>query len=256
MANMGDFAKAFESACSGICLVEDMEAMRAPEGFVGDGILGTAFLVRKETDGSALFATAKHVIEETPRDRLELRFSYVLTGGTPTYSKGVMDILDIKKHPTRDVCLVSATPAREKRLVRYFENGKKKESIKDVSADLLRHNTLLLGSEDQWQVGADILMIGYGEGKDFVFIDDILGPGSPKALVPIAKHGIISQIIPADQRPREVFLYDIETAPGFSGSPILSVGTENTSVLGIHTDGMETKDMGYAHAIRFVKDLL
>jgi hypothetical protein len=255
---MANLTKEFEDSCTSICFIEDREIREQGEGTVGAGIIGTGFLIRVNADGTALIATAKHVLQDCPPGRwglIDVCFSYILRSGVPTYAKGILEIIDILPHPTHDVSLIHARPVGM-RLLKYHRDGKLVEELRDLGARMSDHSPLPLGADADICAGASVMIIGFGEGTDFVFIDDILGEGSPKALVPLAKHGIISQVIPADARLTEVFLYDVETAQGFSGSPLIRCEAGTARAIGVHTDGMDTRDMGYAHAIRFVRDLI
>ncbi len=251
-----DYVELYKKYCSGICFIESRSFMDSKGGMAGDGILGTGFLIEKQSDISGLFVTAKHVIENTAIGDIEIRFNYAQGANGPICGMGIMNIEKIWRHSTHDVALIQACSCGE-RLVKYYDNHEKKECIKDVGADLSKHDVLPLDKEDNILVGEQVVIIGYPEGKNYVFIDDILGAGSAKNLVPVMKHGIIAQKIPADCRPTEVFLYDIETAPGFSGSPIIKKSKNNSiKVAGVHTNGSETKDIGYAHVVRYVRELL
>lgn len=255
---MHNYIKEFESICTSVCFIESRGVRDNNNGIVGEGIVGTGFLIRVNPDDTALIITAKHVVKDYSPDKysdLELGFSYVLRNGIPTYSRGVMEVVDIRPHSTHDVSLIIAKPVGP-RIIRQNQGGGVVEEIRNVGAQLKDHAPLLLGTDKDIKAGAIVMILGYGKGTDFVFLDDILGPGSPKSLVPLAKHGMISQVVPADAREAEVFIYDIQTADGFSGSPVILCGETPPRLIGVHTHGLSSEDVAYSHPVRFIEEIV
>lgn len=251
-----DFNKAFKACCSAVGHIEITDFRQ----FAGENIQGTVFLIHKFEDGKGLFGTAKHVVRQCnycggpPITSLEIRLAYVTNG---TVAMGVMEIEKIWDHVTHDIAIILAKPAGI-REVSYFEKETQTKKIarKNIGADLKKHDIIKFPTNDDLYVGEYILNIGYPEGSRYVFLDDILGLGSDKNIVPVLKHGIISQLIPADNRPTQLFIFDIETVGGMSGSPIIIERENNFFLAGVVTHGISEKDIGVAHVMRFLKELL
>ncbi len=254
-----NYVDVFKQCSSAIGFIENVD-IRVN---AGDGILGTAFLIKKIDDNKALFGTAAHVIQSCdncdapPVSSLEVRLTYSNTG---LASMGIMDVKKKWTHQTHDTAIILAHSAGVKP-VRHFNKEEKEWQIieKDISPILSHHDELQLLQNDDLDIGEELANISFPEGKEYVFIDEILGPGSDKNLVPILKHGVLSQVVPAPSianKPQQIFLFDIETVGGMSGSPIIVNRDNHYFVGGIVTHGRPTKDIGYAHYIKFLRRLL
>ena len=170
---------------------------------IGTAVRGTAFVVDAAT---GLLVTAKHVVEKCQASALRVRSVYTVAGD---YALGLVNSVSaIYEHPSMDLAIL--------RISR--QGTKRRQPALDLAFDA--------------EVGDRIAIVGYGQGTDLVFCDDILGTGSPKSITPICFQGDVAAIVPEDGRPVELVVYGASTFPGHSGGPVLSL--ESDSVVAIH----------------------
>jgi S1-C subfamily serine protease len=206
-------------------MIEDLGAPdRNPE--LGSNIIGTAFVA----DASGYMLTAKHVVRGVDKSHLQLMAPF---GRSGRYAMGFVRKGNVQKvypHPFADIAVlkVPQSSVRERPSVREHSG-----------ADVL--------------VGDDVLLMGYAEGTDLAFCDDILGEGSPKSLTPIAFGGSIAALIPDDERPVQLYCYDCTTFPGNSGAPLIS--SESGQFIGVHLRGY-VNHVGYAVPMRVCMEFL
>jgi len=172
-------------------------------GVIGASVRGSAFVVDAE---AGLLGTAKHVVKGVSAASLRIRSVYTVNG---EYALGLVNtVRNIYEHPTRDFALLHISAYGTKR---------RKASIEKKFSS---------------EVGDQIAVFGFASGTDFVWCDDILGPGSPKSLNPIVFHGRVAGLVPDDGRTVEVLVYDATTFGGNSGGPVVSV--ESSEVVAVH----------------------
>jgi len=180
-------------------MIEDRDARAA----IGASVRGSAFVV---DPGAGLLATAKHVVKGMTASSLRVRSVYTIRGD---YALGLVNtVLEIYEHPTKDFAVLRISP--------HGTKGRK------APLETLFSN----------EVGDSLAIFGFASGTDFVWCDDILGPGSPKSINPVVFHGHLAALVPDDGRRVEVLVYDATTFAGNSGGPVVSL--ETGEVVAVH----------------------
>jgi len=211
----------FRAVKSAIFYVEDRgDDTKSP---IGSLIVGTAFVVDSIR---GFLATAAHVVEGMRPSRLRLRTVYGLGG---SYALGTPHkVSAYYLHPDLDLAIIATSPS----------------ATKD-------RPTFQPGNAD---VGDAVAIVGYAFGTQLVWVDDILGRGSPKSITPVQSHGHIAARVPDDGiQPLQVYAYDSTTYPGQSGSPV--IGVDGHGLLAVHTHGFRGS-MGYGVAVDSLFGLL
>lgn len=170
---------------------------------LGSNIIGTAFVA----DARGYLFTAKHVVRGVQKSDLQLMAPFNRRGN---YAMGfIRKVQAIYPHPVADIAVLKTSPE----LVRDRPNGRD-----HGGGDVL--------------VGDDVLLMGYAQGTDLAFCDDVLGAGSPKSYTPIAFSGSVAALVPDDGRRVRLYAYDCTTFPGNSGAPLVSV--DDGTIVGMH----------------------
>lgn len=209
---MPDRKSVIADALPSVLMVENL-AHPARGNRVGVGICGTAFVA----DERGYCLTAGHVVRRLKPEKLELRANYSRDGG---YAMSPCRSVEaIYSHHELDFAVLAVPPT--------FTRGRTKVPV--AVADVA--------------LGDDVLLMGYAEGTQLVFADEILGAGSAKSYSPVALNGMISARIPDDGRPVELLVYDCTTFEGVSGSPVISIAA--AAIVGVHLRG-HMSHIGYA----------
>jgi hypothetical protein len=170
---------------------------------IGASVRGSAFVVDAD---AGLLGTAKHVVKGMAPASLRVRSVYTVNG---EYALGLVNtVREIFEHPTKDFAVLR------------------------VSAHGTKRRTVSLEKTFTSNVGDQVALFGFASGTDFVWCDEILGPGSPKSLNPVVFHGHVAALVPDDGRVVEVVVYDATTFGGNSGGPVVSV--ETGEVVAVH----------------------
>lgn len=198
----------------GVAMVEDHSAPDRDTA-VGRNIRGTAFAA----DARGYFLTAKHVVRGISPANLELRTNYSRNEEGGYAMAPCRSIQAIYPHPLLDLAII-AVPVT-------FSKGRVRLPLRAAVA----------------AIGEEIVLVGYAQGTDLVFCDDMLGVGSPKSFSPVAFNGMICARVPDDGRRVQLYAYDCTTFGGNSGGPVVS--TSDGAILGVHARGM-VGHIGYA----------
>lgn len=180
-------------------MVEDRDS----GAVIGASVRGSAFVVDAD---EGLLGTAKHVVKGIAAASLRVRSVYTVNG---EYALGLVNtVREIYEHPNKDFALLRVSPHGTRRRKAHLEKTFTSE------------------------VGDQLALFGFASGTDFVWCDDILGPGSPKSLSPVVFHGHVAALVPDDGRPVEIVVYDATTFGGNSGGPVVAV--DNGEVVAVH----------------------
>lgn len=173
-------------------MVEDKDS----GSVIGASVRASAFVV---DEGAGLLGTAKHAVTGCASASLRVRSVYTVNG---EYALGLVNTVHaIYEDPRRDFAVLRIHPHGTRRRAAPLEE--------------------LFSSA----VGDEVALFGFASGTDFVWCDDILGPGSPKSMNPVVFVGHVAALVPDDGRQVEVVVYDATTFEGNSGGPVVSVDT-------------------------------
>lgn len=196
---MGSTRKLVRAVRPVLFMIED----KGSGAVIGASVRGSAFVVDAK---KGLLGTAKHVVKGMAASSLRVRSVYTVNG---EYALGLVNtVREIYEHPTKDFAVLR------------------------VSAHGTKGRTFPLARTLASDVGDEVALFGFASGTDFVWCDEILGPGSPKSLNPVVFHGHVAARVPDDGRVVEVLVYDATTFGGNSGGPVVSV--ETGEVVALH----------------------